>query len=174
MPVYSFEGRIPRIDPEAFVAPTATLIGDVTVEAGASVWFNTVLRGDLAPIVIRADANVQDGSVLHAPPGIPVDVGPGATIGHACVVHGAHIGADAVIANHATVLDGVIIGARSLVAAHALVVPGTKIPDEVVAAGAPAKIRGPVAGTGAERWVKTSSEIYRELALRYRAGLKEL
>ncbi len=112
--------------------------------------------------------------MLHAPPGIPVDVGPGATIGHACVVHGAHIGADAVIANHATVLDGVIIGARSLVAAHALVVPGTKIPDEVVVAGAPAKIRGPVAGTGAERWVKTSSEIYRELALRYRAGLKEL
>lgn len=174
MPVYSFEGRIPRIDPEAFVAPTATLIGDVTVEAGASVWFNTVLRGDFAPIVIRADANVQDGSVLHAPPGIPVDVGPGATIGHACVVHGAHIGADAVIANHATVLDGVVIGARSLVAAHALVTPGTRIPDEVVVAGAPARIRGPVAGTGAERWVKTSSEIYRELALRYRAGLTEV
>ena len=132
MPGYSFEGRVPRIDQEAFIAPTATLIGDVTVEAGASVWFNTVLRADFAPIVIRADANVQDGSVLHAQPGIPVDIGPGATIGHACVVHGAHIGADAVVANHATVLDGVIIGARSLVAAHALVVPGTKIPDEVV------------------------------------------
>lgn len=174
MPIYAFEGRAPRIDPEAFVAPTATLIGDVIVEAGASVWFNTVLRGDYAPIVIRADANVQDGSVLHAPPGIPVDVGPRATIGHACVVHGAHIGADAVIGNHSTVLDAAVIGARSLVAAHALVVAGTKVPEDVVVAGAPARIRGPVAGTGAERWVKTSSDIYRELALRYRAGLVEL
>lgn len=72
MPMYSFEGRSPRVDPTAFVAPTAVLIGDVTVEAGASVWFNAVLRGDYAPIVIRQGANVQDGSVLHAPPGIPV------------------------------------------------------------------------------------------------------
>lgn len=76
MPLFSFEGRSPRIDPTAFVAPTATLIGDVTIEAGASVWFNAVLRGDYAPSSC-ARANVQDGAVLHAPPGIPVDIGPG-------------------------------------------------------------------------------------------------
>lgn len=156
------------------MAPTAALIGDVTVEAGASVWFNAVLRGDYAPIVIRAGANVQDCSVLHAPPGIPVDIGPGATVAHGCVVHGAHIGANAVIANHATVLDGVVIGARSLVAAHALVIGGTRIPDDVLVAGAPAEIRGPVAGTGAEHWVKTSAGIYQELAQRYRDGLTEI
>ena len=74
MPLFAFEGRAPRVDPTAFVAPTATLIGDVTVEAGASVWFNAVLRGDYGPIVVREGANVQDGSVLHAPPGIPVDI----------------------------------------------------------------------------------------------------
>lgn len=106
MPLFAFEGRAPRIDPTAFVAPTATLIGDVTVEAGASVWFNAVLRGDFGPIVVREGANVQDGSVLHATPGIPVDIGPGATVAHLCVVHGAHVGAEALIANHATVLDG--------------------------------------------------------------------
>lgn len=148
MPLFTFEGRSPTVDPGAFIAPTATLVGDVRVEAGASVWFNAVLRGDFAPIIVREGANVQDCCVLHAPPGIPVDVGPGATVAHGCVIHGVHIGAEAVIANHSTVLDGAVIGARSLIAAHSLVVGGTNIPDEVVAAGAPAKVRGPVAGTG--------------------------
>src|SRR3984885_9814925 len=148
MPLFAFEGRAPRIDPTAFVAPTATLIGDVTVEAGASVWFNAVLRGDYGPIVVREGANVQDGSVLHAPPGIPVDIGPGATIAHLCVIHGVHVGQEALIANHATVLDGAVIGARSLVAAHSLVVAGTQIPPGMLAVGAPAQVKGPVAGTG--------------------------
>src|ERR1700754_468715 len=160
MPLYSFEGRSPRVDPTAFVAPTATLIGDVTVEAGASVWFNAVLRADYGPIIVREGANVQDGSVLHAPPGIPVDIGPGATVAHMCCIHGVHVGAEALIANHATVLDGAVIGARSLVAAHSLVIGGTKIPDEVLVTGAPAKVKGPIAGTGAEMWVNVNPGEY--------------
>ena len=140
--MYSFEGRSPVVAPTAFVAPTATLIGDVHVEAGASVWFNAVLRADFAPIIVREGANVQDCSILHAPPGIPTDIGPGATVAHSCVIHGVHVGQEAVVANHATVLDGAVIGRRSLVAAHSLVVGGTKIPDEVLVAGSPAKIRG--------------------------------
>lgn len=160
------------VDPTAFVAPTATLIGDVHVAAGASVWFNAVLRADYAPVIIREGANVQDGSVLHAPPGIPVDIGPGATIAHGCVIHGAHIGSHALIANHATVLDGAVIGARTLVAAHALVVGGTKIPDEVLVTGVPAKVRGPIAGTGAQVWIDTNAQAYQDLARRYREGLK--
>src|ERR1700757_5316244 len=119
MPLFSFEGRSPNVDPTAFVAPTATLIGDVTIEAGASVWFNTVLRADYAPVVIREGANVQDGSVLHAPPGIPTDIGPGATVAHMCLIHGAHVGAEALIANLATVLGGAVIGSRRLNAAGA-------------------------------------------------------
>src|SRR6201997_5209941 len=118
MPLFSFEGRSPKVDPTAFVAPTATLIGDVTIEAGASVWFNAVLRADYAPVVVREGANVQDGSVLHAPPGVPTDIGPGATVAHMCCIHGVQIGAEALIANHCTVLDGAIIGGRTLVAAH--------------------------------------------------------
>src|ERR1700721_3136164 len=149
MPLFAFEGGGPRVDPPAFVAPTATLIGDVTVEAGASVWFNAVLRGDYGPIVVREGANVQDGSVLHAPPGIPVDIGPGATVAHMCVIHGAHVGSQALIANHATVLDGAVIGSRSLIAAGALGAGGTKIPDGVLVVGAPATTKGPLAGSGA-------------------------
>jgi carbonic anhydrase/acetyltransferase-like protein (isoleucine patch superfamily) len=174
MPLFSFEGRSPKIDPTAFVAPTATLIGDVTVEAGASVWFNTVLRGDYAPVIVREGANVQDGSVLHAPPGIPVDIGPGATVAHMCVIHGAHVGAEALIANHATVLDGAVIGARSLVAAGALVTAGTKIPAEVLVVGAPATVKGPIAGTGAEMWVKVNPQAYQDLARRYLTGLEPI
>lgn len=173
MPIYSFEGRSPKIDPTAFIAPTAVLIGDVTVEAGASVWFNAVLRADYAPVVIREGANVQDGSVLHAPPGIPVDVGPNATIAHMCTIHGAHIGAEALIANHCTILDGAVIGARTLIAAHSLVVGGTQIPAEVLVTGAPAKVKGPIEGTGAEMWVNANPQAYRDLAQRYLAGLKE-
>ena len=171
MPLFAFEGRSPVIAEGAFIAPTATLIGDVRVEAGASVWFNAVLRADFAPIIVREGANVQDCCVLHAPPGIPVDVGPGATVAHGCVIHGVHIGKEAVIANHATVLDGAVIGRRSLVAAHSLVTGGTKIPDEVLVTGSPAKVRGPIAGTGAELWVDANPAAYQELARRYLAGL---
>lgn len=174
MPLFAFEGRAPRVDATAFVAPTATLIGDVTVEAGASVWFNTVLRGDYAPVIVREGANVQDGSVLHAPPGIPVDIGPGATVAHMCVIHGAHVGAEALIANHATVLDGAVIGARSLVAAGALVTAGTKIPAEMLVVGAPATVKGPIAGTGAEMWVKVNPQAYQDLARRYLTGLEPI
>jgi carbonic anhydrase/acetyltransferase-like protein (isoleucine patch superfamily) len=174
MPLFSFEGRSPKIDPSAFVAPTATLIGDVTIEAGASVWFNTVLRADYAPVIVREGANVQDGSVLHAPPGIPVDIGPGATVAHMCVIHGAHVGAQALIANHATVLDGAVIGSRSLIAAGALVVGGTKIPDEVLVVGAPAIVKGPIAGTGAEMWVNVNPQAYQDLARRYLTGLEPI
>ena len=173
MPMFAFEGRSPKVDPTAFIAPTAVLVGDVTVEAGASVWFNTVLRADSAPIVIREGANVQDGSVLHAPPGIPVDIGPGATIAHMCTIHGVHVGAEALIANHCTVLDGAVIGPRSLIAAHSLVVGGTHIPAEVLVTGSPGKVKGPIAGTGAQAWVSANPQAYRDLAQRYRTGLSD-
>src|SRR5271165_2561144 len=174
MALFEFEGKAPNVHPEAFVAPTAVLVGDVTVEAGASVWFSAVLRADYSPIVVREGANVQDGSVVHSPPGIPVDIGPGATVAHMCMIHGAHIGAEALIANHVTVLDGAVIGARSLIAAGALVTGGTKIPDEVLVVGSPATIKGPIAGTGAEMWVNVNPKAYQDLAQRYLTGLEPI
>ena len=174
MPLYSFEGTIPRGRPDRVRRADRHADRGRHVEAGASVWFNAVLRADFAPIIIREGANVQDCSVLHAPPGIPTDIGPGATIAHSCVIHGVHVGQEAVIANHATVLDGAVIGRRSLVAAHSLVVGGTKIPDEVLVTGSPAKIRGPIAGTGAEMWVNVNPGAYQDLARRYLDGLEPI
>ena len=174
MPLYSFEGKTPQVHPSAFVAPTATLVGDVVVEEDASVWYGAVLRGDYSRITVRAGANVQDGAVLHAPPDLPCDIGPGATIAHQCVVHGAVIGEEALVGNGATVLDGARVGARTMVAAGAMVTPGTEIPDEVLAVGAPAKVKGPIAGTAAEFWVQVNPSSYRELAQRHRDGVTEV
>lgn len=173
MPLYSFEGTSPTVHPTAFVAPTATLVGNVIVEAEASVWYGAVLRGDYAPVIVRAGANIQDGSVLHAPPDMPCEIGPGATVAHLCVVHGAKVGEEALIGNHATVLDGAVIGARCMVAAGA-VVTGGEFPEAVFITGTPAKVKGPTAGTAAEFWVSMNPQAYRELGQRHHAGIEEV
>jgi carbonic anhydrase/acetyltransferase-like protein (isoleucine patch superfamily) len=173
VPLFSFEGRSPQVHPEAWVAPTATLVGDVVVEAGASIWYGVVLRADFGRIVIRAGANVQDNSVLHGGADPETEVGPGATIGHVCVVHGAVIGAEALIGNGATVQDGARIGARALVGAHSLVPPGMEVPEEVMVLGAPARVRGPLSD-GARGWVGGNPGIYQALARRHAAGITEV
>jgi carbonic anhydrase/acetyltransferase-like protein (isoleucine patch superfamily) len=172
MPLFEFEGRRPQVHPTAFVAPTATLIGDVVVEAGASIWYGAVLRADYSAIVVRQNANVQDGSVLHGPPDMPCEIGVGATVGHLCVVHGARIGREALVANGCTILDGVTIGTRAMIAAHSLVTPGTEIPDEVLVAGSPATVKRPIAGTGAEFWVNSNPKAYTDLAQRHLHGIR--
>ena len=174
MPLFSFEGKHPTVHPSAFIAPTAVLIGDVTVEENASVWYNAVLRGDFSPIVIHRGANVQDGSVIHVTPLAGTKIGAGATVGHLCVIHAATLGDEALIGNGATVLDGARIGAGAMVAAGALVTPGTEIPDGMLAVGFPAKVRGPVAGTPAERWVRVNPHAYQALAQRHKAGIAAL
>jgi carbonic anhydrase/acetyltransferase-like protein (isoleucine patch superfamily) len=171
MPLFSFEGKRPTVHPTAFIAPTAVLIGDVTVEERASVWYNAVLRGDLNPIVVRAGANVQDCSVLHVTPRAGVEIGAGATIGHNCTVHAAWIGEEALVGNGSTVLDGARIGVRAMVAGGALVTPETQVPDGMLAMGAPAKVKGPLAGTPAEFWVKANPQGYQALAQRHLASI---
>jgi carbonic anhydrase/acetyltransferase-like protein (isoleucine patch superfamily) len=171
MPLFAFEGHEPAVSPAAWIAPTATLVGDVRVEADASIWYGAVLRADLGPIIVRRGANVQDGSVLHGGDNPVTEVGEGATVGHLCVVHGAVIGTEALIGNGATVLDGAVIGARALVAAGCTVPPGMTIGDDMLARGVPAKVVGKVSG-GAEQWVKHNPEIYRALARRHAAGAR--
>jgi len=169
--MFAFEGREPRISPAAWVAPTATLIGDVLVEADASIWYGAVLRADFGPIVIRRGANVQDGSVLHGGTDPVTEIGEGATVGHLCVVHGAVIQEEALVGNGATVLDGAIVGRRALVAAGCTVPPGMAIPEGMLAVGVPARIAGEITG-GAKRWVETNPETYRELARRHAASVR--
>ena len=171
MPAFSFEAKTPKIHPSAFIAATAVIIGDVTIEASASVWYNAVVRGDTAPIVIRAGANVQDCAVVHVNPDEPIDIGPGVTVGHSCVIHGCTLGEECLIGNGSTVLERVRVGARSMVAAGALVTPDTEIPEGVLALGAPARVKGPLADTAAESWVRNNPATYQALARRHKTSV---
>jgi carbonic anhydrase/acetyltransferase-like protein (isoleucine patch superfamily) len=172
MHLFEFEGKRPQIHPEAFVAETATLIGDVTVEKGASVWYGAVLRADICSIVVREGANVQDNSVIHAGPDTGVEIGPGATVAHSCVVHGAVLERHALLGNSSTMLDGSRLGEGSMVAAGSLVSPETQIPAGVLAAGSPAVVKKEIAGTGAEFWVQANPSYYADLAQRHRLGAR--
>jgi carbonic anhydrase/acetyltransferase-like protein (isoleucine patch superfamily) len=171
VPLFAFDGQEPQVSPEAWIAPTATLVGDVRVEAEASIWYGAVLRADFGPIIVRRGANIQDGSVLHGGDDPVTEIGEGATVGHLCVVHGCVIGAEALIGNGATVLDGVIVGRRALVAGGATVPPGMVIPDGMLAAGVPAKVLREVAGR-AKEWVETNPAVYRDLARRHAATIR--
>lgn len=174
MPQYSFEEFEPRVHDSAFVAPTAVLVGDVQVEAGASVWYGAVLRGDFAPVIVRAGANVQDGAILHGPPGLVTEVGPGATVAHNCVIHGAVLDEECLIANGSIVLDGATVGARSLVAAGSVVAANSTIGPGMLAAGAPAVVKRPLEGSSAQFWVDANPPTYRELAQRHVASVRWL
>ncbi|MEW2155508.1 gamma carbonic anhydrase family protein [Streptomyces sp. NPDC007189] len=156
-------GREPQVDPEAFVAPTASVIGEVTLHAGASVWYGAVIRGDVEKITVGAQANVQDNVTLHADPGFPVHVGERVSIGHNAVVHGATVEDDCLVGMGATVLNGAVIGAGSLVAAQALVPQGMVVPPGSLVAGVPAKVRREL--TEEERQgVTLNGTMYAELA----------
>lgn len=142
--VLAFEDRVPRIDPGAWVAHGATVIGDVRLAAHASVWYGTVVRGDDAPITIGANSNVQDGSVLHADPGYPLHIAENVTVGHRAVLHGCVVERDCLIGMGAVLLNGCRVGAGSLVAAGALLREGTVVPPGSLVAGMPATVRRPV------------------------------
>jgi carbonic anhydrase/acetyltransferase-like protein (isoleucine patch superfamily) len=172
--MFAYEGKRPVVADDAFIAPTATIIGDVTIESGASVWYGAVLRGDDGPIVIRANANVQDGTVIHTTPGVTTEIGERATVAHQCMIHGAVLEEEALVGNGCVVLDGARIGARSMIAAMSLVQPGVQIPPGVLAAGVPAQVKKEIAGTQAEFWVKMNPVYYPELAKRHVNGIEPI
>jgi carbonic anhydrase/acetyltransferase-like protein (isoleucine patch superfamily) len=173
MPLFAFEGKEPVVSPTAWIAPTATLVGDVRVEDEASIWYGAVLRADFGTIIVRRGANVQDGSVLHGGMDPVTEVGDGATVGHLCVVHGAVLGVEALIGNGATVLDGAVIGSRALVGAGATVPPGMHVPDGMIAVGTSARVVREVSGA-AKEWVDTNPQVYRDLARRHADGVRPL
>ena len=136
MPIRSFEGTEPDLHPDAYVDETAVVIGDVTVEADASVWPNVVLRGDHGGIRLREGSNVQDGSVCHE----GADIGSYATVGHNAIVHGATVGRRALVGMGAIVLDGAVLDERAMVGANSLVTEGTEIAANTLVAGTPAEV----------------------------------
>lgn len=168
--VLPFEGHSPRFGREVFLAPTAAIIGDVTLGDRVSVWYSAVLRGDVHSISIGADSNVQDGAVLHGTLGEwPVILGQRVSIGHGATVHGAEIADDVLIGIGARVLDGARIGAQSLVAAGAVVREGFVVPPRSLVVGVPAVVKRALDERELEILRRTPHR-YRELALKSRAA----
>jgi gamma-carbonic anhydrase len=132
--------RKPQIHSTAFVAPGAVVIGDVTIGENASIWYQTVLRGDINSIVIGANTNIQDGTVVHLADDYGVVVGEFVTCGHQAMLHACTIGDETLIGMGATVLDGAEVGARCIIGSHALVTKGMKVPDGSMVMGMPGKI----------------------------------
>lgn len=134
------KGTGPEVHPEAFIAPGATLVGQVTVARDASVWYGSVLRGDVEPITVGEATNIQDLTVVHVDPGMPTRIGPRVGIGHRCIIHGCVIEEECLIGMGAIVLSGAVIERGSVVAAGALVTEGTRVPGGSLAMGVPAKV----------------------------------
>lgn len=151
----------PTVHETAYVHPSATVIGDVTLEAETSVWPGVVVRGDAGPIVVREGTNLQDNAVLHE----TVDIGPWATVGHAAIVHNCVVGERALVGMNAVVLDGSTVGERAIVAAGSVVTEGTDVPARSLVAGAPAEVRRE--GMDDTPWA-TTADLYAERAGRYR------
>ena len=156
-----------QIDASAFVAPGAVVVGNVTIGAEASLWFGVVVRGDSEAVVIGAQCNIQDGSILHADPGQPCILGERVSLGHGAIVHGARIEDDVLIGMRATVLNGAVIGRGSVVAAGSVVTPGTVVPPQSMVMGLPAKVVRPVTAQD-QALIRATAQHYIEFGRRYR------
>lgn len=165
----SIDGHAPAVHPDAWIAPNALLIGRITVDRGASIWYGTVLRADDDEIVIGPDCNIQDLCCLHVDPGEPAILEEGASVGHHATVHGAHVGAGALIGIGAVLLGRSRVGAGSLIAAGAVVRPGQQIPAGVLAAGVPATIVRELTDADRESFAHTASR-YVARAARHQAA----
>ncbi len=148
--IVSIGSTVPIVHESAFVAPTATLIGAVTIAASSGIWYNCVLRADDAPISIGERTNVQDGTVIHADPEMPVRVGAGVSVGHNATLHGCTIGDNVLVGMGATVLNGTVIGDNSLIAAGALIPESFEVPAGSLVAGVPGKVRRQLSATEVE------------------------
>jgi carbonic anhydrase/acetyltransferase-like protein (isoleucine patch superfamily) len=159
-----------EIAPDAFVAPGAVLVGEVTVGAGASVWFGCVLRGDMEPVFVGSGTNIQDGTVVHVDHESPARIGERVTVGHRAVIHGCTVEDDCLIGMGAVILTGATVGAGSLVAAGAVVREGQEIPPGSLAAGVPARVVGTVDEELRGR-IREGCEHYLSYGAEYRAGI---
>jgi carbonic anhydrase/acetyltransferase-like protein (isoleucine patch superfamily) len=173
MALYEFDGHRVAVPASGryWVADNAVLVGKVTIEEDASVWFNTVARGDNEPILIGARANVQDGCVLHTDPGFPLAIGAEATIGHMVMLHGCTVGSGTLIGIGAIVLNGASIGSDCLIGAGALIPEGKEIPPRSVVVGSPGKVVRQVTEQDLER-MRWGVQLYLDRWRAYARALK--
>ncbi len=172
MPILPYQGVWPRIADDAFIAPTAVIVGDVTIASGASVWFGAVIRGDTASVRIGARSNVQDNCTIHTDEGAPCVVGEDCSLGHGAVVHGATLGDRVLVGMHSTVLTGAVIGSDCVLAACALVAEGKQVESGHVVMGIPGKVARPITPIERAR-VLSGSRHYQNYSHEYRKALAE-
>lgn len=173
MKLFEFQGRRPRIHPDAYVFEDAVIIGDVELGPGVSIWPGVTIRGDKAPITIGAGSNVQEQAMLHADPGFPLKLGENVTIGHGVMLHGCEVGAHSVIGIGAILLNGSKVGACCLVTAGSQLGAGPRLADNSLIAGNPARILMTLGNSDIEGLRDTAKE-YQDLAEAYRRDLRPL
>jgi carbonic anhydrase/acetyltransferase-like protein (isoleucine patch superfamily) len=162
-----------KIGKQVFIAPNATVIGQVELADEASVWFGAVMRGDSDKITIGNRTNIQDGAIIHVDPGVPATLGNNVVIGHAAIVHGAEVKDGSLIGMRATLLNRVVVGKGCIVGANALVTEGTVIPDGSLVLGSPAKVVRQLKPEEQEKIIKNAAH-YAELGKKYLAGKFEI
>lgn len=173
MPIYEFEGNKPSIGNNCFIAPNATIIGDVTIEENCSIWFGTVIRGDVNKITIKNGTNVQDNSIVHVNVTRQTLIGSNVTIGHGVLVHACTIKDRTLIGNRSVIHDEAIIGEDSLVAPGCVVTDRTEIPPKSMVMGIPGKIKRVITDKDIEK-MKGVNERYRNLIPRYKSKFFEI
>ncbi len=170
MPILPFKGVWPTIEEDVFIAPGAMIIGDVTIRSGASIWYNTVIRGDVGPIVIGYKTNIQDNCTLHLDADSPLTIGDECTIGHGAVIHGATLGKRILVGMKAVVLSHAVIGEASIIGACALISEHKQIPGNSLAIGVPAKVARELTQAEREHLI-TSFQGYYERAQEHRRSV---
>ncbi len=171
--LYSLDNRVPKIAPDAWIADSASVIGSVILEAGASVWFNCVLRGDNDELRVGENSNIQDGSVLHTDAGVKLVVGRNCTVGHQVMLHGCTIGDNSLVGIQSVILNGAEIGRNSILGAGSLVPEGKKFPDGVLLFGSPAVVKRELVPAEI-RILEVTALHYVQNARRYRERLRAL
>lgn len=171
--IYALDGIAPDLHPDSWVAPDANLIGKITLQQGASVWFGATLRGDNERITVGTGSNVQENCVLHTDMGYPLMIGENCTIGHKAMLHGCVIGDGTLIGMGATILNGAKIGAGCLIGAGALITEGKEIPDGSLVIGAPGRIVRALDAAAISRLLR-SAQGYQTNMRRFRAGLQPI
>jgi carbonic anhydrase/acetyltransferase-like protein (isoleucine patch superfamily) len=171
MAIYSIGDRQPVLGREAWIAPNATVIGDVILGDEASIWWNAVVRGDNDTITIGAGTNIQDGSVLHADDGVPLTLGDRVTVGHLVMLHGCTIGEESLIGIKSVILNRAVIGRHCIIGANSLIPEGKVIPDRSLVMGSPGKVVRQLSDEEVAK-LQLAAQGYVDNARRYRAELK--
>ncbi len=173
MPVFPYNGIWPTIADDVFIAPGAMIIGNVTIHEGASIWYNAVVRGDSAPIVIGHHTNIQDNCTLHVDMDAPLTIGDTCTIGHGAVIHGATVGDRVLVAMNAVVLSHAQVGPNTVIGACTLVGEHKQIPGGVLAVGVPAKVLRELSEAEQER-ILNGTNRYCEFAAKHKESLEAI